>query len=81
MNVHAHNNAYMYDVHVCVVYSADEVMALASQMLGYRLFTKQTGAVGRPCNHVSDVYIAVLPCHNIHVPLKSYYMYMYFTFL
>ncbi len=33
-------------------HSADEVSSLASQMIGYRLFTKQTGSAGRPCNSV-----------------------------
>ena len=30
----------------------DEVKSLVDQMIGYRLITKQTGAVGRPCDKV-----------------------------
>lgn len=37
---------------VKVVYSADEVQDIASQMIGKNLYTKQTGDVGRPCNEV-----------------------------
>jgi len=40
---------------VKIVYSADEVQDIASQMLGNNLYTKQTGAQGRPCNEVMIV--------------------------
>merc|ERR1719427_1353592 len=37
---------------VKIVYSADEVKDIASQMIGKNLYTKQTGEMGRPCNEV-----------------------------
>lgn len=38
---------------VQVVYGADEAINVAKLMLGHKLFTKQTGSRGRPCNTVS----------------------------
>jgi len=40
---------------VKIVYSSDEVKDIASKMIGKNLYTKQTGAVGRPCNEVMIV--------------------------
>ncbi|KAF2396263.1 succinate-CoA ligase [Trichodelitschia bisporula] len=54
---------------VRVIYSPAEARALASEMIGHRLITKQTGAAGRPCNSVyiverkfarREFYLAIL---------------------
>jgi len=37
---------------VKLVYSPEEAESVAKNMLGYRLYTKQTGREGKPCNHV-----------------------------
>lgn len=37
---------------VKIVYSPEEARSIASQMIGKKLFTKQTGEKGRICNHV-----------------------------
>lgn len=52
-----------------VVCSPEEAKSIASQMLGHRLVTKQTGSVGRPCSKVfivepveykREFYLAIL---------------------
>ncbi len=40
---------------VRLCHSPEEVRALVPRMLGHRIFTKQTGATGKPC---SIVYVA-----------------------
>jgi len=54
---------------VRVIYSPAEARALASEMIGHKLITKQTGAAGRPCNAVyiverkfarREFYLAIL---------------------
>ncbi|KAF2673128.1 succinyl-CoA ligase beta-chain mitochondrial precursor [Microthyrium microscopicum] len=54
---------------VRVIYSPAEARALASEMIGHKLITKQTGAGGRPCNSVyiverkfarREFYLAIL---------------------
>jgi succinyl-CoA synthetase beta subunit len=54
---------------VRVIYSPTEARALAPEMIGHRLITKQTGAAGRPCNAVyiverkfsrREFYLAIL---------------------
>jgi len=37
---------------VKLVYSPEEAESVSKQMLGYRLYTKQTGREGKPCNQV-----------------------------
>ena len=37
---------------VKLVYSPEEIKSLASQMIGHKLITKQTGTSGRICNSV-----------------------------
>lgn len=54
---------------VRVIYSPAEARALAKEMIGHKLITKQTGAAGRPCNAVyiverkfarREFYLAIL---------------------
>ncbi|KAJ1933531.1 succinate--CoA ligase beta chain, partial [Linderina pennispora] len=37
---------------VKTIYSPEEARKLAQQMIGHKIFTKQTGAHGKPCNKV-----------------------------
>lgn len=43
--------------------SEEEIREVASNMIGYRLITKQTGAEGRPCNMVRRADNAVFLPH------------------
>ncbi|PWN40323.1 putative beta-succinyl CoA synthetase precursor [Ceraceosorus guamensis] len=63
---------------VHVVKSAEEAKKIASQMLGHKLITKQTGAGGRICNAVMlaelrtpahEYYIAVLNDRSTQLPV------------
>jgi succinyl-CoA synthetase beta subunit len=58
-----------YNVFLTTWYSPAEARALASEMIGHKLITKQTGAGGRPCNSVyvverkfarREFYLAIL---------------------
>ncbi|KAI9141521.1 hypothetical protein BKA69DRAFT_397379 [Paraphysoderma sedebokerense] len=50
---------------VKVCFEKDDIPALAEKMLGHTLYTKQTGAAGKPCN---TVYI----CERLY-PRREYY--------
>jgi hypothetical protein len=55
---HTHHPSLLLALHLSSripsirLHSPKEVGEIASKMLGARLITKQTGAEGRPCNHV-----------------------------
>jgi len=62
---------------VRIVYSPDECTEIASRMIGHTLFTKQTGATGRPCNKIAVVerlylrreyYFAILQSRETNGP-------------
>jgi succinyl-CoA synthetase beta subunit len=51
---------------VRLAHSPDEVQSLVSQMIGSRLITKQTGAIGRPCTKV-------MICEKVPVQKEFYF--------
>ncbi|XP_071949423.1 succinate--CoA ligase [ADP-forming] subunit beta, mitochondrial-like [Antedon mediterranea] len=51
---------------VKLAFSPTEVRELASQMIGNKLITKQTGAIGRPCN-------SVLVCERMYSRREYYF--------
>jgi len=51
---------------VRICYSVDEAVEIADGMLGHTLFTKQTGAQGRPCNDV-------MVCERVYCRKEFYF--------
>jgi succinyl-CoA synthetase beta subunit len=51
---------------VKLVYSAQEAEAVSKNMLGHRLFTKQTGREGKPCNQV-------MVCERLYTRREFYF--------
>lgn len=52
MSVLFHSLLHSFIFHLLLLFSPEEAKDISSQMIGKKLFTKQTGEKGRICNHV-----------------------------